>query len=66
VEIAPALPPIVEILDRSPVLILHEAALLAPGAFEGVGEMGAEFRLENIWQGEYRRRRRGVEGSVKR
>ena len=47
-EIAPALPAVVEILDRPAALVLHEAAVLTAGALEAGDEMGAEFRLENM------------------
>ena len=49
-EIAPALPAVVEILERPAALVLHEAAFLAAAALEAGDEMGAEFRLENMRQ----------------
>ena len=65
-EIAPALPAVVEILDRPAALVLHEAALLAAAALEAGDEMGAEFRLENMRQDEDRRRRGRPEGLARR
>ena len=55
-EIASTFPAVVEILDRPPAYILHEAAVLAAALFEASDEMGAECRLENMRQGEDRRR----------
>ena len=55
-KIAPALPAIVETLDRPSLRILHEAAFLAAAALEAVDEMAAKLRLENVgkhenWRG---------------
>ena len=65
-EIAPALPGAVEILDRASTFILHEPALLAPAALETGDEMGAELRLEDTRQDEDRGRRRRLERLARR
>jgi hypothetical protein len=65
-KIAPALPAVVEILDRPSALVLHEAAVLTAATLEAGDEMGAEFRLENMRQSENRRRSAEPERLVRR
>ena len=47
-KIAPALPAVVELLDRPSPHILHEAAFLAAAALEAVDEMAAKLGFENV------------------
>src|SRR6516225_485586 len=48
VEIAPAFPLLVEILDRPSAGVLHEAGLPPAAALEAIHEMPAHFWFENI------------------
>ena len=65
-EIAPALPAVVETLDRPSVRILHEAAFPAAAALEAVDEMAAKLRLENVGKREDWRRRPIADGLAPR
>src|SRR6202044_1107241 len=65
-KIAPALPAVVEMLDRPSLHILHEPAFLAAVALETVNEMAAKLGLENVGKHENRRRRGIAAGLARR